>query len=614
MNERTPGGNAELSRRLFGLLGIGAAGSALVACQATSDGGAQGERTEPADDEIGVNNPERVFHGGMPFVTPPAGHFNMVPGLTQQISLGLYQNLTLPSGGLWNWADEEWLYLLVDSFEFTETEFVYNLKPDLLWSDGSDITARDVEATFWLRWLMNQQEWPMIAGLSVTGDLQVTFELDDPSTVFERRIMKAPILPAVTYGEFADRARSLFESGSSTDSEEAQELNTEVQEWRPEINEESVLASGPFNYDFGSISGASIALVKNSEGLFADQVGFERIVIYNGETEDITPLVLDGTIDYATHAFPISTQQEWEANGVHTKLPGIYNGTGLTLSIGRRPEFGDPLARQALACAIDKHEATVVAMDVSGRVSETMSGMASLLDEQWLDDDVRSELDPYEFDQDRAASLFEEAGWTRRDGRWLTPQGDAAEYQITFQSDQTNRPVIARYVSQQLGEFGIQIGLDGIDSPNLPARLYAGQFDIITSTWGAGEPHPHYAYSAAFIDENEPIARSHGGRGMDYDLVREIDGFGEVDIAAMVTESGEGLDEERQRELINQLALIFNRELPKIPIWERFGNNPCQEGVRILRFPDDDDPIWASGAYTDSPIMQLIYRGELQPS
>jgi peptide/nickel transport system substrate-binding protein len=242
------------------------------------------------------------------------------------------------------------------------------------------------------------------------------------------------------------------------------------------------------------------------------------------------------------------------------------------------------------------------------------SGLTNLLSEQWLDEDTRGQIDPYAYDLDRATSLLEEAGWTKDGDTWKTPKGDAAKYKITFQSDYADYPPSAQFIAEGLTEFGIQIELDGVESANITDRMYAGNYDILTYSWGGGETHPHYSFSSAFINENYPIASAQGGRGFDYELKREIEGMGEVDIQKLVTQSGEGLDEDKQRELVQQLALIFNDQLPKVPVWERFGNNPSQDGPRVLAFPADDDPIWKSSAYSDNPVVQSIYKGTMEPS
>src|SRR5690625_1575004 len=80
----------DLSRRVFGILGLGTAGgAALAACQADTggDGGADSEG-EPDPEETAVSNPERIFHGAWPFEAPPhralqlraGGHRSYRPG------------------------------------------------------------------------------------------------------------------------------------------------------------------------------------------------------------------------------------------------------------------------------------------------------------------------------------------------------------------------------------------------------------------------------------------------------------------------------------------------------------------------------------------------------
>lgn len=453
----------------------------------------------------------------------------------------------------------------------------------------------------------------MLSGLKSEDDRTVVFDLSDPSTTLDRMIMKAPILYASVYGTFGERAKKLQQSGEKTDSKLVNALREELQSLRPEGGD--LLWSGPFTMDVESITDARVTLVKNDTGLLADQVAFKTIHVHSGETNDISPLVLDGTIDYATHAFAISTQKQWEEdNGFRTLKPSIYSGTSILFSMGRKPELGDRRVRQALAHAVDRAEAGVIAFDQSAKPSETMSGMPGLLDDEWLDEETRSQLSAYELDLDRAAALLEDAGWSRKKAQWRTPDGKAAEYQITFQSDFANSPPAAQYYAEKLTDFGIPLELDGIESANMSERISTGRFDLAFSSWGGGEVHPHFSYTAAFINNNEPIARNMGGRGMDYDLVRDIDGLGKVDIQQLVTRSGQGLDEDQQRKLINQLALIFNAELPMLPIWERFGNNPAQEGPRVKAFPPDDDPVWKSAAYTDNPVVLCFYRGAIVPS
>ena len=81
----------------------------------------------------------------------------------------------------------------------------------------------------------------------------------------------------------------------------------------------------------------------------------------------------------------------------------------------------------------------------------------------------------------------------------------------------------------------------------------------------------------------------------------------------MVVDAAQGLDQEAQKALVTKLALAYNELIPKIPIYERYGNNPALEGIRVKGWPKDDDPIYRNSPYADSFTAMLMYEGRLQP-
>ena len=87
----------------------------------------------------------------------------------------------------------------------------------------------------------------------------------------------------------------------------------------------------------------------------------------------------------------------------------------------------------------------------------------------------------------------------------------------------------------------------------------------------------------------------------------------EVDFNALITKSAEGLDEEAQKPTVTELAINFNKILPIVPLWERYGNNASLEGTRVANFPPDDDPIWKNPLYADNPVVILLLQGKLKP-
>jgi hypothetical protein len=55
----------------------------------------------------------------------------------------------------------------------------------------------------------------------------------------------------------------------------------------------------------------------------------------------------------------------------------------------------------------------------------------------------------------------------------------------------------------------------------------------------------------------------------------------------------------------------FSRE---VPLFERYGNNPALEGVRVAKFPADDDKILVNAPYADNFVIMYMYQGKVTPA
>ena len=74
-----------------------------------------------------------------------------------------------------------------------------------------------------------------------------------------------------------------------------------------------------------------------------------------------------------------------------------------------------------------------------------------------------------------------------------------------------------------------------------------------------------------------------------------------------------GLDESAQKDSVTKVAIAFNELLPMIPLFERYGNNPALEGVRVAAWPPDSDPIMLNAPYGDNFTVMLLLTGQLKP-
>jgi peptide/nickel transport system substrate-binding protein len=383
----------------------------------------------------------------------------------------------------------------------------------------------------------------------------------------------------------------------------------EFNEFRPE----DMVVLGPFKIDPNSITDSQMILNKNETSFMVDWVKFDRIVNFNGETPDVTPLVLARQVDYATHGFPPATEAQFIADGTRIIRGPLYTGPALYFNMTIHP-FEVPEFRQALAYAIDRDENGFVSLAESGKRQVLMSGFADSVAETWLTDETKAALDHYDYDLAKAEEILTELGFSRdSDGVWLDDTGARMEFELTAPAEFADWSAAAENVAEQLTEFGIATTFRGVNFQQHPVDMRAGDFVMAIQAWGAANPHPSFAYDADFNAYNggggEAVT---GGAGMAWPLVQQTS-QGEMDLGAMTIAAGSGGDEEGQKETINQLALAYNELLPQIPLWERYGNNPASQ-VRVIGWPPDGDPIYNNGPYGDPFVTYLLFTGALTPA
>lgn len=592
-----------------------------VACAAPTPAPVeQPEEAAPAEEAEEAALPaeagEATFVGAWPYQVPPTGHFNSY--VTNAMVLGIYRDLMEQPLAMYRWADGSWMPLSATDWELVPPDtFTINLRKGVTWSDGSDFTAADVVTTFVLGRMMGWTVWQYVDAIEAPDDYTVSFHMAVPSTVVPRYVLRERIVADSVYGEWAEKAQALFAEGKGRDSDEMRALRQDFEAFRPE----EMVVSGPFKVDADSITESQLTLVKVPTAWNADQVGFDKIVLYNGETPTVTPIVLAKEVDYATHGFPPATEAQFQSEGIRILRPPIYTGPALYMNQDIYP-LNVKAVRQAIAYAINRDENATVSLGESAKRQQYMTGFSDNLVPLWISEENRAQLNAYEYDPAKAEEMLKELGFTQEDGVWVDDQGNRMEYELTAPAEYADWSAAAENLAEQLTKFGIKTTVRGVTFTQHPTEVRQGKFELAIRDWGAGNPHPHFSYVTDFFSYNfvsAPIPGSTApqsavGPGMNFPLEQTTDVVGEVDLAAVVVKAAEGLDEEAQQEKITQLALAYNELLPQIPLWERYGNNPALEGVRVTGWPPDDDPTYRNSPYADSFVIVMILDGTLQPA
>jgi len=558
-----------------------------------------------ADGEGGVSS----FHTAWPYTPPPAGHYNTF--VSDGITLFIYQPLMEPSLFFFVWHNQSWLPMAGTSWEWLDdTTLRVELQEGAVWSDGSDFTSQDVVDTFTIRRLLRSSEWNFMNEIVAVDEYTVDFILDEPSTTFPRRVLSraVSIRASSNYGQWADQVRDLTDQGLDSESDEWSTLLEEFNAYRPE----DMVVLGPYKIDQDSVTESQMILEKNETSFMADWVNFDRIVNFNGETPDVTVLVLAREVDYATHGFPPATEAQFIADGTRIIRGPLYTGPALYFNMTMYP-FELPEFRQAMAYAIDRDENGFVSLADSGKRQVLMSGFADSVAETWLTDETKAALDTYDYDVAKAEEILLGLGFSRdSDGVWLDDTGARMEFELTAPAEFADWSAAAENVAEQLTEFGIVTTFRGVNFQQHPTDVRAGDFQMAIRDWGAANPHPSFAFDTNFNSYNGGGGDAvTGGEGMSWSLVQQTSA-GELDLGALTIESGSGGDEAAQAEIINTIALAYNELLPQIPLWERYGNNPASQ-VRVVGWPADGDPIYNNGPYGDPFVTYLLLTGTLAP-
>jgi peptide/nickel transport system substrate-binding protein len=473
------------------------------------------------------------------------------------------------------------------------------------WSDGTAFTSRDVATTFWVGRLENWTVWRYVDRIDTPDDTTVSFHMNRPSSVAERFIMRERMRGNVAqFGDFAKRTQDLVAQGATAESDEWKKLRQEMNEFRPR----EPLSVGPYKIEPSSLSEAQLTMVKNPGGIGSDKVQFDRLVLYNGETPQVTPLVLAGDVDYATHGFPPATEKAFVDLGMRIIRAPLFTGPALLMHWEKAAAFQDVRLRRAVAHAVNREENARISLGDSAKAHTSMTGMSDNLVAQWVAQADQGKLDKYEFSIEKANSLMQEAGYAKGgDGVWAKG-GQRLEFELTFPAEFADWSASAQHLSESLTRFGIKIEPRGVQQAQHPIEVNEGKFQLAYRNWGTGNPHPQFSYIEDLKVRNtdQPLG------GMKYPLKQETSS-GSVDFDLLITQSGEGLEVEPQKAAISKMAVAFNELLPIVPMFERYGNNPVLENKRVTGWLPPEHPVYKNPHSVDSFVIVQLLDGTLKP-
>ncbi len=420
--------------------------------------------------------------------------------------------------------------LVKDYEQKDQTTYVYQIRDDVKFSDGTELTADDVVFSLerhrdssnasLLAWMFDS-----VDTIEKTGDYEVTVKLKQPAPMWQNSLCT----PAgnVISKKYYEEHKDGFGTAKG-----------------------GILGSGPYTITKWETN-SEIDMEYNEDYWDKDSAPeFKKLVYKVIPDSSVVKLALEsGEIDY-TENISIEGAKELENNDKVDVHP-IDTLWDLFLSFNNAKEpFGDKNVRKAVAYAIDK---TAIRDSVWGEKYAEVAKSLQFSDEivvtqKELWGDYFDTIEPYEHDLEKAKKYLAESS---------APDGFDAT--LAYDSGNAQYEAVALAIQQNLAEIGINITLQASTSSEINNYRYGGpeehaKYDLMLTLWGSDYPDPVGTVVPMFYS----TANIEGGSNWTEYVSQDYDKF--IDAAAVAK-----TPEDRVEQLKKALDVLAD-DIPSIPI------------------------------------------------
>ena len=394
--------------------------------------------------------------------------------------------------------------------------YVFHLRPDVTFHDGTPLTADDVKFTF--EHLMDPETGSpyamtfkdKIKGIEVVDAHTIRFDLTQPIASFLPSLV-IPILP-----------KHVILNEDNFD--------------------ERFIGSGPFR--FASQSTNEIALVAN-KAYYGGPPKVDRVVfkvVSDGTTRYLK--MKKGDLDLVVNAIPTGKIDEFKTPPLSDRYrfkesPGIsYNYLAFNLE---DEKLKDVRVRRAIALAINTNE--IIQYKLHGHAT-LATGLLSHLN--WY---YEGDVPRYAHDPQKAKALLNEAQYT-------DPDGDGPQMRMSLSLKTANDPEvigIARVIQAQLAEVGIGLDIRSYEWGTFYGDIKKGNFQMTSMRW-VGVTEPDFYYDLFHSSQVPP----HGRNRCRYQN-KEMD--------QLVEKGRHTLDPKERKHIYSKVQKKIAEDLPYVSLW-----------------------------------------------
>jgi peptide/nickel transport system substrate-binding protein len=598
MAHETRGGDRELrrTRRRF-VQAVGAAGAAgLAGCAGSNTDGpaTDGESTDESaasDSESDSGSDSSTQMTDRTFVTattdvPKDMQFNPYgQKYPERAALLLFENLLYV-----NEATSEFMPGVLESWDIGSDAVTLSVRDGYHWHSGEAVTAEDVAFKLRLEIYDGAALGNVVAAEDVAVVDESTLELGLQRSVSDEVFLYSlkPIAldtPPKVFREFLDAYEQDGEAPGLT-----------------ELTLEEPNGTGPFS--FVHARNQELVAERFPDHPDADKINFERFQWnYLQSNQKQWQALRTDTVDGIDNVFtPENIANSYGDHVREIPMPANW-GMGVMFNHEHK-HYGQQKVKQAIQYVIDR-EALARAAGAKMHVPvEVPSGIPGNFDgsyEDWLGD--VSAFDAYEPNTDRAASLLQEAGFSKQDGTWVDADGETLSFPYKIPAGWNDWTAGGQSIVQDLNDFGIEASLN--PSQSYWGDIYGNQEYVVAGLgWPDGKLYPYFSLNKLLNGfRSRTILKF--PRSVEVPPVGEPDGeMRSVDLEAEVQELA-GLTGDAAEEKTRELAWVVNQHLPMAPLMEKVDQAWLTTDDWTTITADDEDAI------VDWPQYYLPREGKL---
>ncbi len=373
---------------------------------------------------------------------------------------------------------------MTEGWEVSEDGLTYTFKviDGIYWSDGTQVTAKDFAFTYEAL-MYGELDSPYLSNVEYVEEINL---IDDLTVefVFSQVNCAALVdlglgwLPAHMYDDFGD----IMES----------DLNTEptvsngpflFKEW---VKDDHVTLVRNPTYWRGApnLEGWIYKVVPNAT-VGVQQLKTGEVDIYDGiEPKYLVEMELQEHLNIFKYFDDGYTFLAFQMGDPSDPQPRLNEDGSVNENHGIHPILSDVRVRYAVTYATDRN--AIISKVRFGQGAPLEADVLPAI--EWAYND---ELEPREYDLEKAAGLLEEAGWTDADGDGVrechgclyAEEGTPLKLNLITNAGNETRENICLILQDQLGDIGFDIEFEPIEWNSFVTTLVAQTFDMCVVGW-----------------------------------------------------------------------------------------------------------------------------------